>query len=291
MNLRPVPSLLIAALLAAALPVAAQQGTATGSGATAPGSSEGSGAATHKKKSTHAESESAGLKSEASYTIGVTMGQQLKGLGLTDADLSSARIAQGLRDALSGKAKATQADQQKVMMLIRQSRDTMAAKNETAAQKFLAEKTKEPGVQTLPSGLAYKVMSPGSGESPKPTDHVTVNYRGTLLDGTEFDSSYKRGQPATFAVNGVIKGWQEALVRMKPGAHWELYIPPDLAYAKNSPPPIPPNSLLKFDVELLKVEPASATSPPAGGTTPRPGGAVVGGASPGSGANSSSTPH
>ena len=276
--------MLLTTLLAAALPVAAQEGT-PGSGSSRPAASspEGGTATPHKKSSATASSKegSASLKSEASYTIGVTMGQQLRGLGLTDADLSSARVAAGLHDALTGKVKATQADQQKVMALIRQSRDALAAKNEAAAHKFLEEKASEPGVQSLPSGLEYKVISPGSGEAPKPTDRVTVNYRGTLLDGTEFDSSYKRGQPATFPVNGVIKGWQQALVLMKPGAKWELYIPPDLAYAKNSPPPIPPDSLLKFEVELLKIEAPAA--PPAGATGPgaHPGGAAVGGATGG----------
>jgi len=103
-------------------------------------------------------------------------------------------------------------------------------------------------------------VTEGSGTPPKSTDEVTVNYKGSLLDGTEFDSSYKRGQPATFPVNGVITGWQEALVLMKPGSKWELFIPPNLAYDVNSPPAIPPGSLLKFEVELIKVkQPAPAT--------------------------------
>src|SRR5581483_5119718 len=115
------------------------------------------------------------------------------------------------------------------------------------------------------SGLQYHVINPGSGEGPKPTDEVTVNYRGTLLNGTEFDSSYKRGQPATFPVNGVIPGWREALVLMKPGAKWELWIPPNLAYDERSPPPIPPGSMLIFDVEMIGVKapkaPAAAPLP------------------------------
>jgi len=112
---------------------------------------------------------------------------------------------------------------------------------------------------------AAGVDRPGTGDSPKPTDQVTVNYRGTLLDGTEFDSSYKRNQPFTTGLNGVIKGWSEALLLMKIGEKVELFIPPDLAYGQNSPPPLPPNALLKFEVELLSVKPGSpAAAPPPG---------------------------
>ncbi|MGH8148863.1 MAG: FKBP-type peptidyl-prolyl cis-trans isomerase, partial [Steroidobacteraceae bacterium] len=124
---------------------------------------------------------------------------------------------------------------------------------------------------TTASGLQYRILRPGSGAPPRPTDEVTVNYRGTLLDGTEFDSSYKRGMPATFPVNHVIKGWREALVLMKPGSKWELYVPPELAYGEDSPPPIPPGSLLEFQVELLSIKPASASPSGAG---PNVGGAA-----------------
>ena len=130
---------------------------------------------------------------------------------------------------------------------------------------FLAANKTKDGVVTLPSGLQYKIITAGTGAKPGPTDTVTVNYRGTLINGTEFDSSYKRGQPATFTINAVIKGWQEALLLMKPGSKIELYIPPSLAYDMNSPPPIPPGSLLKFEVELISVRPAS--SAPAGAMT------------------------
>src|SRR5206468_4108344 len=109
------------------------------------------------------------------------------------------------------------------------------------------------GVKSTASGLQYEVLSEGKGTSPKATDTVKVNYRGSLLDGTEFDSSYKRGQPAEFPVNGVIKGWTEALQMMKPGAKWKLYIPANLAYGEHGRPGIPPNSMLTFEVELLEI--------------------------------------
>jgi FKBP-type peptidyl-prolyl cis-trans isomerase len=139
--------------------------------------------------------------------------------------------------------------------------------NHRAAAKFLAENAKKPDVVTTASGLQYKVVAAGSGESPKATDEVTVNYRGTLLDGTEFDSSYKRGEPATFPVSRVIPGWTEALQLMKPGAKYQLFIPPQLAYDMRPRPPIPPGSMLLFDVELLSAkaapQPAAAPAPAA----------------------------
>ncbi len=135
------------------------------------------------------------------------------------------------------------------------ARDAAGKRNVASAQKFLADNGKLPGVVTTPSGLEYKIVTPGSGASPKPTDEVKVHYRGTLLNGSEFDSSYKRNEPAVFPVNGVIKGWQEALVLMKPGAKWKLFVPPALAYDMSPKPGIPPGSALVFDVELLAVTP------------------------------------
>ncbi|MDX1901189.1 MAG: FKBP-type peptidyl-prolyl cis-trans isomerase [Gammaproteobacteria bacterium] len=119
---------------------------------------------------------------------------------------------------------------------------------------FLAANKTKPGVHTLPDGLQYKIITPGNGAKPTANDSVTVDYRGTLIDGTEFDSSYKRGQPATFPVNGVIQGWQEALQLMPVGSKWELYIPPTLAYGTvGAPPLIGPNQTLIFQVELKKI--------------------------------------
>jgi FKBP-type peptidyl-prolyl cis-trans isomerase FklB len=127
-------------------------------------------------------------------------------------------------------------------------------KNKKEGEAFLAENKKKDGVKTLPSGLQYKVLAEGKGKTPKATDTVTVHYRGTLTDGTEFDSSYKRNQPASFPVNGVIKGWTEALQLMKEGSKWQLFIPASLAYGEPGRPGIPPNSVLIFDVELISVK-------------------------------------
>ena len=133
-----------------------------------------------------------------------------------------------------------------------------AARAETPtekAEKFLMENKTKDGVKTLPSGLQYKVIKDGEGATPKLTDTVVTHYRGTLLDGSEFASSYKRKEPATFPVSGVIKGWTEALQLMKEGAKWTLYVPANLAYgARGFPPVIGPNETLIFEIELLKVK-------------------------------------
>lgn len=198
-------------------------------------------------------------KARASYSLGVSMGDQLHHLGLTGDSIATERLTQGLRDALAGKVAMTPGDQENIANFVKSARNTMADTNRSAAKAFLTANGKKKDVVTTASGLEYHVVSEGSGAPPKSTDEVTVNYRGTLLDGTEFDSSYKRGQPASFPVNGVIPGWQEALVLMKPGSKWELFIPPNLAYDVNSPPSIPPGSMLKFEVELIKVkQPAPA---------------------------------
>jgi FKBP-type peptidyl-prolyl cis-trans isomerase len=250
-------------LLAGPLPAQAQTNgnispdKAVPVGKTAPGA---------KSKTAKAATPATDAKSQASYSLGVSFGTQLHGqFGLNTNSLAYERLLQGLKDALAGKATATPEDQQRVQTLIEETRNAQGTANKAAADKFLAANGKLPGVITTASGLQYKVVRPGAGESPKLTDEATVNYRGTLLDGTEFDSSYKRNQPASFAVGKVIKGWVEALQLMKPGAKFELYIPPDLAYGAQPPPPIPVNSLLKFDVELLSVKPAAlAPAAPAG---------------------------
>jgi FKBP-type peptidyl-prolyl cis-trans isomerase len=136
-----------------------------------------------------------------------------------------------------------------------EKRKTEATDNESKGVAFLEENGKREGVITLESGLQYEIITAGDGASPAATDRVTTHYRGTLIDGTEFDSSYSRGRPATFPVNGVISGWTEALQLMKAGAKWKLYIPGDLAYGeRGSPPKIGPNSALVFEIELISVE-------------------------------------
>lgn len=185
-----------------------------------------------------APSETGDGKNEGSYSLGVSIGAQLRGTGLSADAVAIDQVMRGLKDGLGGTAQATPEHGQKVNNLIQTARVQAGERNKATARKFLGENGKKKGVITTKSGLQYRVVAPGKGATPKPTDQVTVHYRGTLLDGTEFDSSYKRGEPATFPVDGVIPGWQEALVLMKPGAKFELVIPPELAYDMQSPPAI-----------------------------------------------------
>jgi FKBP-type peptidyl-prolyl cis-trans isomerase FkpA len=201
-------------------------------------------------------------KDATSYSLGVSMGEQLRRAHVAPEMVNTARLGQGVRDGLAGKATLTPADQANIRELITSAVASAADANHRKAAAFLAANGKKPGVVTTASGLQYTVLNAGSGESPKANDEVTVNYRGTLLDGTEFDSSYKRGEPATFEVDRVIPGWTEALQLMKPGAKYKLYIPPQLAYDMRSPPQIPPGSMLIFDVELISVKAPSPVPPP-----------------------------
>jgi FKBP-type peptidyl-prolyl cis-trans isomerase len=219
----------------------------------------------------------AGAKSATSYSLGVIMGTQLHNGGVRATDISAERVLQGLSDALSGKVKMGDSDRENLNTLLHGAFDTLVDSNHRAAAKFLAANGKKPDVVTTASGLQYKVLNAGSGAAPKPNEEVVVNYRGALLDGTEFDSSYKRGQPATLGVTRVIPGWTEALQLMKPGAKYQLWIPPQLAYDTHVPPgaPIPPGSMLIFDVELMSIKPPAAapafapTPPPASGAAPK----------------------
>jgi len=251
-----------AAALTSALGVHAQQPT-SGASATPPANATAEKhAAPHCSGPTDTET-AASERNAASYSLGVSMGDQLRSNGIPPDAVNSQRLAQGVHDALSGKAKLSETDQKNITQLLRSA----AEANHRAAAKFLAENGKKPGVITTASGLQYRVEAPGNGESPKATDEATVNYRGTLLDGTEFDSSYKRGQPATFPVSRVIPGWTEALQLMKPGAKYQLFVPPQLAYDMRPKPGLPPGSLLIFEVELLSFKPGQ---PAAGATPPTP---------------------
>ncbi|HET7756108.1 MAG TPA: FKBP-type peptidyl-prolyl cis-trans isomerase [Steroidobacteraceae bacterium] len=203
-------------------------------------------------------------KGDASYSLGVSMGQQLRSSGVTASEINTERLAAGVHDALAKGVAPSATDRDNIRGLL----NSVGEANHKKAAAFLAENGKKPGIVTTASGLEYQVLAAGSGESPKPTDEVTVNYRGTLLDGTEFDSSYKRGEAATFQVNRVIPGWTEALSLMKPGAKYKLFIPPQLAYDLRSPPPIPPGSLLLFDVELVSIK--AAPPAPAAPAAPAP---------------------
>jgi FKBP-type peptidyl-prolyl cis-trans isomerase FklB len=207
-----------------------------------------------------------------SYSLGMDIAKVLQ---QRDLDVDVDILAQGIRDKLAGDDTLLTAEQAQEVMRAWQKRareaymekqKELAEKNEKAGEAFLAENAKKEDVMVLPSGLQYKVIEEGS-EGPKPelNDRVKVHYRGTLLDGTEFDSSYKRNQPMTFTVKtgrgGVIAGWVEALQLMKPGAKWKVFVPPDLAYGERARGrQIGPNSTLIFEMELLSIEPP-ATQP------------------------------
>jgi FKBP-type peptidyl-prolyl cis-trans isomerase FklB len=209
---------------------------------------------------------------QTGYLFGLTFGEQMHGVGITD-QVTLDSISRGLKDGLQGK-KSTAADRQQVQEFVHSVMEAVITRNQTAAKDFLARNGKEKGVTTTASGLQYKVVQPGDAKSAviAPTDVVTVQYRGKLLDGSEFDSSYSRGAPATFPVNGVIPGWQEALVLMKPGAKWQLFVPPALAYGNTPRPGIPGGSLLIFDVELMSAKSGAAAAAPAApaGSKPAP---------------------
>jgi len=200
-------------------------------------------------------------KEKISYSIGVDIGRSIQKQKI---GIDPNAFFTGFKDGQANKTTMMSEDQVhqtllalQTEMLERQKAETkkLADKNLAEGQKFLAENKKRKGVVTLPSGLEYRIIKQGTGESPKLTDVVTVNYRGKLINGTEFDSSYTRGEPVKLTVNGVIPGWTEALQLMKPGAQWELFIPPKLAYGEmGANQIIGPNTTLIFDVDLLSVE-------------------------------------
>ena len=200
-------------------------------------------------------------KDKVSYSIGMDIGMTLKNQSI---DVDPAILARGIRDSLTGQ-KPLMAEQEisetittfrKEMTAKQQeAMKQVAEKNKKEGEAFLAENKKKDGVKTLPSGLQYKVIKAGKGKKPKATDTVTVDYRGTLIDGTEFDSSYNRGTPATFAVNGVIPGWTEALQLMEEGAKWQLFVPSNLAYGeRGAGGQIGPNATLIFEVQLISIQ-------------------------------------
>ena len=206
---------------------------------------------------------------QISYLIGLVFGAQMHNTGIGADAIVSDAVVRGLKDGLQGKQPSA-ADQQQLQAYARSAGDAMAAREANAAKEFLAKNAKVKGVVTTASGLQYKILTAGNSKAPPiaPTDSVTVDYRGKLINGTEFDSSYSRGMPATFPVSGVIKGWQEALVMMKPGAKWQLFIPPDLAYGPRAQPKIPANSLLIFEVSVISAEAAGAPPKAPPGTPP-----------------------
>jgi FKBP-type peptidyl-prolyl cis-trans isomerase len=228
-------------------------------------------------------------KQKASYAIGMNWGSGLHKQGI---EVDAAALIQGMKDALGGNKTLLTEDEARAALMQLQS-EVQAKQQEKTLQEgaaskkegdtFLAANKSKEGVITLPSGLQYKILKEGTGPKPTAADSVVCNYRGTLINGTEFDSSYKRGEPTTFPVGGVIKGWTEALQLMPVGSKWQLFIPADLAYGARGTPggPIGPNSTLIFEIELLSIKdktpapdkvPAPAAAPaktPAAASTPK----------------------
>jgi FKBP-type peptidyl-prolyl cis-trans isomerase len=200
-------------------------------------------------------------KDKVSYSIGMEIGRNMK---RQSVDVNPEFLSRGVKDAFSdGKPLMTDEEMKEALtafqkeMMVKQQElaKIVGEKNQKEGEAFLAENKKKEGVITLPSGLQYKVIKAGSGNKPKATDTVSVHYQGTLINGTEFDSSYRRGQPVSFPVNGVIPGWTEALQLMEAGAKWQIVIPPNLAYGdRGAGPQIGPNATLIFEIELISIQ-------------------------------------
>ena len=203
-----------------------------------------------------------------SYAIGMSMARNLQRQSL---ELNPDLLTRAIKDVLNTntillsdeQAQQTLTAFQKTYSAKMQAKHAeQAVQNKAAGEAFLAANKNKPGVITLPDGLQYQVITNGTGPMPEASDTVSVNYRGTLIDGTEFDSSYKRGQPASFPLGGVIHGWTEGLMKMNVGSKWKLFIPADLAYGESGRPGIPPNATLVFEVELLSTTPPAAPDAP-----------------------------
>jgi FKBP-type peptidyl-prolyl cis-trans isomerase FklB len=246
-SLSTLLNVVVAAILLLGNVLAQQTPAATTQQSTAPGSQSASALTTKKDK--------------VSYAIGMNIGTNLR---KQSVDVDPKILQQGLEDSLTAgktllsedEARTTLTEFQNEMRQKQQEKMQQAGEaNKKDGEAFLAaNKTKE-GVVTLPSGLQYKIITAGTGPKPTASDSVVCNYRGTLIDGKEFDSSYKRGQPATFPVSGVIKGWTEALQLMPVGSKWQLFVPSELAYGdRGSGPDIGPNATLVFEVELLSIQ-------------------------------------
>jgi FKBP-type peptidyl-prolyl cis-trans isomerase len=207
-------------------------------------------------------------KDKASYAIGMNIGQNLK---KESAEIDAALVERGMKDALAGKPPLLTEEEEKAALMTLQATmrkkqteqmQQLAETNKKDGDAFLAANKTKDGVVTLPSGLQYKILTAGTGPKPTASDTVTANYRGTLMNGTEFDASSKHGGAQTFPVTGVIKGWTEALQQMPVGSKWELFIPSELAYGPNGKGPIEPNSMLIFEVELVSIQEKSADQAP-----------------------------
>jgi FKBP-type peptidyl-prolyl cis-trans isomerase len=242
--------------------------------ATTPPASQGSSAATKTPAAKRPAARTATplvlktQKEKFSYALGMKMGQNFH---KQSVPVDPAIMARGIKDAMAGgKTLLTDDEAQAAIMAVqtevrKQQQEKMqesGAANKKEGDSFLAENKSKEGVVTLPSGLQYKILTAGTGPKPTASDSVVCNYRGTFINGNEFDSSYKRGQPATFPVTGVIKGWTEALQLMPVGSKWQLFIPSDLAYGDSGRPGIEPSSTLIFEVELLSIEDKSKDKAP-----------------------------
>jgi FKBP-type peptidyl-prolyl cis-trans isomerase len=215
-------------------------------------------------------------KSRSSYAIGMMYGSRWK---QQEIDVDYDWLVRGLKDAQAGgptlmteqeMGNTLNQFQKDINAKQEKRRQEIAEKNKQDGEAFLAENKTKPGVVTLPDGLQYKIITNGSGATPMMDDIVTVNYRGTFIDGKEFDSSAKTGHPAQFAVGSVIHGWTEALMQMKVGSKWQLFVPSELAYGERGRPGIPPNTVLVFEVELLSAEHPNPSPPVSGVSTNAP---------------------
>lgn len=193
-----------------------------------------------------------------SYAIGSNIGSQLG----KDYEVNFDALAQGMADGIAGENKMLDEEQvrqvmnsfqQEMQKKMQEKKEMEAVNNQKDGEKFLAENKDKPGVKTHESGMQYKVLTAGTGASPTVDNTVKIHYKGTLINGEEFDSSYSRGEPATFPLKNLIKGWQIAVPMMKEGGKWELYLPSELAYGQNGPPSIGPNQVLIFTIELLEI--------------------------------------
>jgi FKBP-type peptidyl-prolyl cis-trans isomerase FklB len=217
-------------------------------------------------------------KDKASYAIGLNIG---KSMHKDSVDIDPSILLRGLKDGLAGSKPLLTDDEARAAMVTLQSEmrkkqeEKMLVQgeaNKKEGEVFLADNKTKDGVVTLPSGLQYKILKEGTGPKPVATDTVVCNYKGALLDSTEFDSSYKRGQPATFPVSGVIKGWTEALQLMPVGSKWQLFVPSELAYGARGGPGggIGPNATLIFEVELMSIQPKVEAQVPKPTPSPNP---------------------
>ncbi len=196
----------------------------------------------------------AATSDDPSFNLGLVLGNQLEHSGLAGKVKLDA-LVRGMRRGLAG-APVSAEERAQATQFMRGARDTLADRNRAAAKGFLAKNKAASGVQTTASGLEYRVISDGDllRATPRTADQVTVRYRASLLDGTTFDSSDAHAEAATFKMTSMLKGWQEALLKMHPGSKWQLWVPPELAYDAHSPPGIPPGALILYELELIKVE-------------------------------------